>query len=146
MSEPPKKKTSKLTIVVGVIVGVIALLMCRYTGGGPTSPSTNLQTSQKDAEAFMSLARSLSIPAQVLVDAKADASFPDRLLITVGNAWHSQPYQMRLQMAQNLWQSWANVHSPKDLDKARISLRDLNGNEVGGSRAFAGSLIWVQEN
>jgi hypothetical protein len=65
--------------------------------------------------------------------------------MTVNNEWHLLPYQIRLQAAQNLWKSWARIASPKDVDKARLKLVDLNGNEVGGSRVLAGSLIWVAE-
>ena len=69
----------------------------------------------------------------------------DELIVTVSNFWHFQPYQIRLQATQDLWAGWANLHSPKDVDKSRISIVDRNGNEVGGSRVWAGSLIWVQE-
>ena len=65
--------------------------------------------------------------------------------ITVDNSWHVVSYQIRLQVAQNLWKAWADIASPKDLDKARIELVDFNDNEVGGSRAWGGSLIWVQK-
>lgn len=65
--------------------------------------------------------------------------------IKVTNLWHLMAYQIRLQSAQNLWNLWAAIDSPQDVDLARISIVDLNGNEVGGSRFLAGSLIWVQE-
>jgi RNA polymerase subunit RPABC4/transcription elongation factor Spt4 len=65
--------------------------------------------------------------------------------LTVKNAWHLRHKQIRLQDAQNLWKSWAVIASPADEDKARIKLVDGNGNEVGGSRALGGSLIWVQD-
>ncbi len=65
--------------------------------------------------------------------------------ISVSNSWHYEPYQIRLQLAQKLWEAWAATHSPDDPDKARIQIVDGNGNEVGGSRVWAGSLIWVQE-
>ncbi len=68
-----------------------------------------------------------------------------QVVITVTDLWHLAPYQERLQAAQSLWQEWANIHSPQDVDRARIKLVDLSGNEVGGSRILAGSLIWVQE-
>lgn len=68
-----------------------------------------------------------------------------KMIVTVSNAWHYQPYQIRLQTAQNLWQGWANIHSPKNPDEARLSVVDMNDNEVAGSRVWAGSLIWVQE-
>lgn len=65
--------------------------------------------------------------------------------LKVNNYWHIKPYQVRLQDAQNLWKLWAITSSPANRDLARIKIVDLNGNEVGGSRILAGSLIWVQE-
>lgn len=69
--------------------------------------------------------------------------------INVQNHWHLhlhlQNYQIRYQSAQNLWEAWATIVRPKDGDHARIKIVDLNGNEVGGSRTRAGSLIWVKE-
>ena len=75
----------------------------------------------------------------------AEGHLPNQLAITVPNGWHYQPQQLRLQMGQNFWKIWARIYSPGEPDKARISIRDLNGNEVGGSRMLAGSLIWVDE-
>ena len=66
--------------------------------------------------------------------------------LTVKNLWHVRAYQIRLQDAQTLWEAWAHIASPQDLDKARIKIVDQRGNEVGGSRVWGGSLIWVQEN
>jgi len=71
---------------------------------------------------------------------------PDEIKITVANSWHYEPYQIRLQLAQKLWEAWAGLHSPSEPDRARIKIVDLNENEVGGSRVWAGSLIWVQED
>lgn len=65
--------------------------------------------------------------------------------ITVSNLWHVRAYQVRFQDAQTLWNMWARTAPTKDADSARISIVDQNGNEVGGSRVWAGSLIWVQE-
>lgn len=65
--------------------------------------------------------------------------------LKVDNEWHYKPYQIRLQDTQTFWQVWAQIASPNEPDKARISIEDLNGNEVGGSRILAGSMIWVQE-
>lgn len=65
--------------------------------------------------------------------------------IKVKNLWHLQNYQIRYQSAQNVWEAWAAIARPKDVDHARIKIVDLNGNEVGGSRFLAGSLIWVNE-
>lgn len=66
--------------------------------------------------------------------------------LTVEDIWHLRHEQIRLQDAQALWEAWATLASPDDLDKARITLVDHRGNEVGGSRIWAGSLIWVKED
>lgn len=63
----------------------------------------------------------------------------------VENVWHTLPYQARLQLAQSFQELWASIVNPDDPDLARISLTDLKGNEVGGSRWLGGSEIWVQE-
>ena len=66
--------------------------------------------------------------------------------LTVDNLWHIRHHQIRLQDAQTLWEAWARIASPEEPDKARIKLADLRGNEVGGSRVWGGSLIWVKED
>jgi hypothetical protein len=52
--------------------------------------------------------------------------------------------QSDLQAAQNLWSGWSGIHSPKSPDDAILRIVDGNGNEVGGSGALGGSVIWVQ--
>lgn len=66
--------------------------------------------------------------------------------LTVRDIWHLRHYQLRLQDAQTLWEAWAVIASPSEPDSARINLVDGNGNEVGGSRVWGGSLIWVQKD
>ncbi|HRW55112.1 MAG TPA: hypothetical protein P5081_19750 [Phycisphaerae bacterium] len=66
--------------------------------------------------------------------------------ITVKNVWHLRAYQIRYQDAQALWDVWSRIASPNNRDKARIKIVDQRGNEVGGSRLLAGSLIWVQKD
>lgn len=63
--------------------------------------------------------------------------------IYVGDHWHYLPYQIRYQMAQNIWKKWAIALGLSDIDIARIKIKDLNGNIVGGSSVFAGSIVWV---
>lgn len=65
--------------------------------------------------------------------------------ITVSNDWHFSHYQVRLQAAQNLWECWAKINSPAEVDTSRIQIVDGNGNRVGGSRMLGGSLIWVDK-
>jgi hypothetical protein len=65
--------------------------------------------------------------------------------LTVQNLWHLRHKQLRLQDAQTLWEVWARIASPNNLDSARIVIVDQNGNKVGGSRVWGGSLIWVDD-
>lgn len=67
------------------------------------------------------------------------------LELTVSNAWHYQPKQIRLQAAQTLWETWARVASPNELDLAHLKLLDMSGNNVGGSGMFAGSIVSVAD-
>lgn len=103
------------------------------------------ETFQRDMQAYLTLLRARNISPS-LVTSCSEGAGGRRLNINVVNGWHYQPYQMRLQAAQNLQRLWAQVHSINDPDNARISILDLNGNEVGGSRFWGGTLVWVQEN
>lgn len=67
------------------------------------------------------------------------------IIVKVKNNWHFLPKQVRLQHAQNLWAIWAKICSPSEPDNARLKLVDLNSNEIGGSRGWAGSLLWVND-
>jgi hypothetical protein len=69
----------------------------------------------------------------------------DIVKLRVRNAWHDLSYGSRLDMAQNLQRLWAGIHSPGDPDKARILIRDQAGSEVGGSRMWGGTMIWVEK-
>jgi len=97
---------------------------------------------KKELDRFVKLIESIDTEGVLIDSASVNEG---RLKVTVKSGWHYQPYQIRLQMAQNLWKVWATIHSPSEPDRARISITDLNGNEVGGSRILAGSLIWVKE-
>lgn len=101
------------------------------------------QRAQDRLDAYAAVLRTADPEGLLIHQVKAKGS---ELELTVTNTWHLMHYQNRLQAAQNLWQGWANIESPRDPDKARLSLVDLNGNDVGGSRFLAGSLIWVQED
>lgn len=69
----------------------------------------------------------------------------ETMTVVVDNRWHEEVYQNRLQAAQVLWQLWAKIHTPDHLDRSRLLITDGMGNKVGGSRALAGSLIWVKK-
>jgi hypothetical protein len=102
------------------------------------------QAASTPAQQFLAVIRKYDPQKQLVLDA-TPGTLPDQLVITVPNAFHRLHYQERLQAAQLLWQVWVTVLKPKDPDHARIKLTDRLRNEVGGSRALGGSLIWVQE-
>lgn len=114
------------------------------SGGAGTRPAPAAPSYQSDRERFMAAVRNIDKNGTFVTGA-GEGVTSDVLRITVSNNWHYEPYQVRYQMAQSLWSLWANIHTPGQPDKSRISIRDQNGNEVGGSRVLAGSLIWVQE-
>lgn len=101
------------------------------------------KSTEEALEAYAAIIRVVD-PDALLID-KVQAK-DDTVILTVTNYWHVMHYQNRLQAAQNLWAGWAKLKSPREPDRARLSLVDFNGNKVGGSRFLAGSLIWVQED
>lgn len=111
----------------------------------PKQPPVPAKPVSNDIDEYRKLLRSIDSKGDI-VRGVSEGLSPDQIKITVANSWHYEPYQMRLQLAQKLWETWARLHSPSEPDKARIKIVDLNDNEVGGSRVWAGSLIWVQED
>lgn len=67
------------------------------------------------------------------------------IIVYVSDAWHFLPYQIRLQLAQNIWATWATATKAPVPDHARVDIRDNNGNSVGGSKLLGGSLSWVSK-
>jgi len=105
-----------------------------------------LEELRRGPERFMAAVRNAGVRGGAIVSAERDPLLEDRLLIVVGPAWHRQIKQERLIAAQNLWTAWAEINSPRDLDKSRIQLLDVNGNEVGGSDSvFGGASIAVPD-
>jgi hypothetical protein len=96
-------------------------------------------------ERFLAAVRKAGVGTALIVDAKRDPLLDDQLQVVVGAVWHRQVKQERLIAAQNLWRTWAQINSPKDLDKSRLELIDVNGNEVGGSGILAGSTVSVRD-
>ena len=67
------------------------------------------------------------------------------LTITVTDVWSGFDYSIRFETATALYEAWARIASPKSPDSARITIKTQGGTEIGGSRVWAGSLIWVQK-
>lgn len=100
------------------------------------------QSAQDNLDSFMAVLKAAGVGNELVTKVSTKG---ETVSVTVANGWHYQPKQVRQQSAQILWQTWAMIYAPNDLDKARLSLRDSVGNEVGGSRWLAGSLIWVDD-
>lgn len=69
----------------------------------------------------------------------------NEITLTVTPAWHFQPKSIRQDIAASLWQTWANIASPSNLDQARITFETPQGTWVGGSGMLAGSLVSVSD-
>lgn len=104
--------------------------------------ATAQRSAQDNLDSFMAVLEAAGVGNELVSSVSTKG---ETVSITVANGWHYQPKQIRQQSAQVLWQTWAMIYAPNDLDKARLSLRDSVGNEVGGSRWLAGSLIWVDD-
>jgi len=95
-------------------------------------------------DAYLGVLRAADVSVVENVAVTRDADIW-RATLTVRDIWHIRHKQIRLQDTPTLWKAWATIASPRDPDKAFIRIVDHNDNEVGGSRAWGGSLIWVQD-
>jgi hypothetical protein len=59
----------------------------------------------------------------------------DTVVLVLKNIWHTQPYQVRLQVAQSLLIIWQRTRND---EHSYVTLTDLMGNEVGSTSVFAG--------
>ena len=94
---------------------------------------------------FEQAVNDLDPDGSLISDISPDQYNDGMVLVTVTNFWHYQPYQMRKQAAQGLWNIWATTYSPDNPDSARVKILDLRGNRVGGSSVWGGSLIDVDK-
>jgi len=134
----------RLRLRLFLVVGLLCAFCCPMAVLSAPSTSKPPPAASTPAQQFLTVIRKYDPQKQLVVDA-TPGRVPDQLVIAVPNTFHRLHYQERLQAAQLLWQVWVTVLKPKDPDHARIKLVDRLGNEVGGSRALGGSLIWVQE-
>ena len=115
----------------------------------PTAAERAAAEEKEKAQAMAAAGQFRAMIAKVddgmISEVAPDGSSPNRLLIAVSDRWHYQPKQIRLQTAQALQRLWATAFSPDRPDHARIRLLDQTGNEVGGSRVWGGSVIWVAD-
>lgn len=150
----PKKTSGCAGCLIICLLGFGGLFAIgAFNGGGNVESRVGMDEPKPAAVAdqFNGRQESLDTFNELLqaTDAKALVTKLDlkehTLIVTVVNSWHYEPQQIRMQAAQNLWETWARVYAPKNVDRARLSVVDQNGNEVGGSRILGGSLIWVKD-
>ena len=129
-------------------VGLNAAASARKQAAGVVQAKKNA-----DQETLRMAKLRLKVYKNTLVAAHASAVVTDlgyggddtEMTITVNDAFFYQPYQLRLEFAQSLWKYWAMIRSASDLDKAKITIKDRNGNNVGGSSSMAGSIVSMQQ-
>ncbi len=105
------------------------------------SSKVQQQGGNDNEKKYIAYLRQHEISAQIVPSVTVNGNIAT---ITVHDLWKSLDYQSRLQSAQSLWKAWALIASPDRPDQARISIVDVNGNKVGGSRSLGG-FIWVQD-
>lgn len=156
-----EKKGRGCLILIGVLIGFFILIGALSSGGEkekPTATPTPTKTKEEiEAEkqkrqleteealdGYINLINSSGMGGYVSKVGVGGLGGGD-VEIVVRNIWHYQPKQIRLQAAQTLWEAWAANFCPEreTPDSCRITLKDLTGNTVGGSSAWAGSIINV---
>jgi len=60
------------------------------------------------------------------------------VVLGLKNIWHTQPYQVRLQVAQSLLIIWQRTRND---EHSYVTLTDLMGNEVGSTSAWSGMSV-----
>lgn len=142
----PRKRIGFGTIVLAAVVVLLAVwLFNLYEKANPKAAPLSPQATQQlaDVETFVGVLEEVGIDKSLII--RCECGVDHEIRIVVVNRWHLQPRPVRVHAARLLWQTWAKIHTAEDLDQSRIVLLDRSGNEVGGSRASAGSTIWVKE-
>jgi hypothetical protein len=92
---------------------------------------------------FLAVVVSVDSEGVLVTSADIDESFDQRIIVTVPNSFHYQPYPIRLQFTQAIHKLWVGVRDPESPHNPEISLRDVSGNEIGGTKLLGG--VWVVE-
>lgn len=150
--------TWALLLFGGLIWAGIFMLSPKNQNTGPSAAEVQevaeeqirvAEENQKFEDATKAFESMLSVvdPDGIVASSIGPGRVEGELKIVVPNSWFYEPKQIRLQAAQNLWQSWATFYEPDSVDDARILLVDGNGNQIGGSRGLEGpgSLIYVDD-
>lgn len=60
--------------------------------------------------------------------------------VTVATLWLAVNPKIRETQARQLWQKWASIAAPRDVDSAHLTLVDASGKKVGGSGVMGSSI------
>ena len=96
-------------------------------------------------KAYDAAVRSMDPEGNLFVDVRGYDDELKTVVVEVSAGWHYQPEAARLQAATNLWRGWVAARDLEQADFARLRIEDSTGRKVGGSRALAGSLIYVDD-
>ena len=132
----------RLSATLLISFATVALLAPASCDKQEPEPQEKAVPDENAAETFMAVLKAAGVGNELVTKVSTKGR---TVSITVANGWHYQPKQVRQQNARILWQTWAMIYAPNDSDKARLSLLDSVGHEVGGSRLLGGSLIWVAD-
>ena len=97
-----------------------------------------------NAGVFRNALSKVADASKLVSAADVNPAVPRELKVVVTAQWFYQPEAVRKELATSLWSLWARIEEPERPDSARISIVTPSGKEVGGSRVWAGSLIWVE--
>lgn len=125
----------------------VAALLDSYLTGRPPGDTVRQEQLAAIAQAnvtskvkdFMSKIESAGITNDLVSNAGLKGD-PNELILTVGTSWHRITRQERLSAARKLWNVWADINTPTDMDASRIALVDARGNRVGGSGVMGSSV------
>lgn len=97
---------------------------------------------------FKAALRKLDPAGSLFAEVAVREEYPAQMLLLVTPGWDAAPKAQRMWAAEVIWKMWAdaNAENVSNPDQSRISLVVPSGREVGGSRVWAGSMIWVDDD
>ena len=85
--------------------------------------------------AFVDMINKVAPTAGVFIQGAKRGRGDDTVVLVLRNTWHTQPYQIRLQVAQSLLIMWQRIRND---EKSYVTLTDLMDNQVGSTSVFSG--------
>jgi hypothetical protein len=85
--------------------------------------------------AFVDTINKVAPTAGVFIQGAKRGRGDDTVVLVLRNTWHTQPYQIRLQVAQSLLIMWQRIRND---EHSYVTLTDLMDNVVGSTSVFSG--------